>query len=188
MDSKHQDNLLALSQLLNRFLTIGFFAMTLLSVALGGALAYVAGTQSRTLVPPSISQAFSISNTAVDAPYLQLMGEFFLKLKLNVTPANVTRQYGLLLNYVPEDNWSQVQPALIADAQRIQKNNASSRFDALPGKTHISLDAMQFKQTGTLVKTVGDRTLPEETVTYVVQMRYDRGFIELIGIKQEGGR
>ncbi|ELY5141993.1 type IV conjugative transfer system protein TraE [Vibrio vulnificus] len=188
MDNQHQGNLLALSKLLNFLLVFGFAASMLVNVALGLSLAKTSSEKSRTLVPPTISQAFTISDTAIDAPYLQLMGEFFLKLKLNVTPANVTRQYGLLLEYVPAKNWSAIQPVLIQDAEHLKKYNTTSRFDALPGRTEISIENKQFKQTGHLTKTVGDRTLPPELVTYTVQMDYSNGVIELIGIKKQGAK
>ncbi|ENM5751823.1 type IV conjugative transfer system protein TraE [Vibrio mimicus] len=186
MDHTFRDNLLALSKLLNFFLAVGFLAMTLLSLILGGTLAYTASQKSRTLVPPVISKAFTLSDVAVDAPYLQMMGEFFLKLKLNVTPANVTRQYSLLLDYIPAEEWSAVQPALVKDAERVKQENITSRFDALPNQSHVSLDSMLFRQTGMLTKTVGERALPAEEVTYIVQMRYDEGLLELVGIKKEG--
>lgn len=188
MDNQHQGNLLALSKLLNFLLVFGLAASMLVNVALGLSLAKTSSEKSRTLVPPTISQAFTISDTAIDAPYLHLMGEYFLKLKLNVTPANVVRQYGLLLDYVPAENWSVIQPTLIQDAEHIKQYNTTSRFDALPGRTEISIENRQFKQTGHLIKTVGDRTLPSELVTYIVQMNYSDGAIELIGIKKQGAQ
>ncbi|KOO12783.1 conjugal transfer protein TraE [Vibrio xuii] len=188
MDNEHQGNLLALSKLLNFLAVFGFLASMIVNVVLGLSLAKTSSEKSRTLVPPTISQAFTISDTAVDAPYLHLMGEFFLNLKFNVTPANVGRQYGLLLEYVPPENWSTIQPVLIKDAEHIKKYNTTSRFDVLPGRTEISIENMQFKQTGHLIKTVGDRTLPAELVTYVVQMDYSNGVIELIGIKKQGAK
>ncbi|AYV25002.1 MULTISPECIES: type IV conjugative transfer system protein TraE [Vibrio] len=188
MEHTFKDNLLSLSKLLNFFLALGFLAMTVLSLILGISLAYTSSEKSRTLIPPVISKAFTVSDGAVDAPYLQMMGEYFLKLKLNVTPATVTRQYGLLLDYIPTENWSTVQPTLVKDAERVQKDNISSRFDARPNHTHISLESMQFKQTGTLTKTVGERTLPPEEVTYIVQMAYRDGLLTLIGIKKEGSK
>ncbi|EJX5614650.1 type IV conjugative transfer system protein TraE [Vibrio parahaemolyticus] len=185
MELNYEKHLLSLSKLLNLLLLFGFIAMTLVSVALGFTLYSVVNKQERTLVPPSISQAFTISSTAVDAPYLQMMGDYFLFLKLNVTPKNVARQYGRLLDYVPSEDWSSVQPVLISDAEHIQKNNISSRFDPIPDGTQISLDLLQIKQTGRLLKSVGDRDLPPEDVTYVVQMAYENGVIELRGITKE---
>ena len=186
MNPKYQEDILRLSKLLNLLLVIGLVGSLVVSVVLAIALSNVSSEKSRTLVPPSISRAFTVSDTTVDASYLHIMGEYFLNLKLNVTPANVTRQYGLLLDYVPADNWPSVQPTLVKDAENLRKHNATSRFDALPDKTHISLESMQFKQTGSLVKTVGDRTLPPEQTTYIVQMAYIDGEIALIGIKKEG--
>lgn len=186
MELHHEKNLIALSKLLNVLLLVGFVVMTTVSIVLGLALNRTMNHQERTLVPPTISQAFTISGASVDAPYLQMMGEYFLFLKLNVTPANVSRQYSRLLDYVPPEKWAGIQPLLLTDATQIQKSNISSRFDPLPGQTHVSLESMQIKQKGQLIKTVGDRELPAEEVTYIVQMAYDNGLLELHGIMKEG--
>ncbi|MGY5652135.1 type IV conjugative transfer system protein TraE [Vibrio cincinnatiensis] len=186
MELSIEKNLIALSKLLNVLLLIGFIAMTLVSVVLALTLNRTLNHQERTLIPPEVSQAFTVTSSRVDAPYLQMMGEYFLFLKLNVTPANVSRQYGRLLDYVPPEKWPEVQPLLITDATQIQKSNISSRFDPLPSRTQISLDSLQMRQTGNLIKSVGNRVLPSEEVTYIVQMAYKNGILELHSIMKEG--
>ncbi len=182
MDSMYEKDRLELSKLLNLLLLCGFLGMTVLSLVLGIGLAYVSKEKSRTLVPPSISQAFTVSDGHIDNAYLSMMGDYFLYLKLNVTPANVTRQFGRLLDYVPPQNYPIYQPVLIEEAQLIKESNISSRFD--PIKTEVSLDDLQIKITGNLTKSVGDRFLPTEEATYAIQMGYDYGVIELLGIKR----
>lgn len=186
MEISNKKDMLAMSKLLNVFLAVGFLTASVTCIGLGGALAYQSSKASRTLVPPTISKAFSVSSGDVDEAYLTLMGSYFLHLKYDITPASVTRQYGLLLNYVPPDYWSSVQPTLISDAQQIMDSSISSRFVADKDGTLVALDSMQFKQSGMLHKNVGDRALEPEPVTYVVQMAYPQGVLELIGIKKEG--
>lgn len=182
MEKHYQQDRLTLSRLLNRLLLMGFLAMTLVSVGLGAGLVWALHTQPRTLVPPSISQAFTVSGSEVDGAYLSMMGEYFLFLKLNVTPANVSRQYGRLLEYVPPETWAILQPALVNEAKRIQASHIASRFDPLPGRTTVSVATTQMTQTGRLVKSVGNRTLPEDTATYRVSMDYRHGELVLLGI------
>lgn len=186
MEISNKKDLLAMSKMLNVFLAVGFFTASLACVVLAAALTYLSLKESRTLVPPTLSQAFSVSNGDVDESYLMLMGSYFLHLKYDITPASVSRQYGLLLDYVPAESWSAVQPTLLSDAQQITTSNISSRFVADKDGALVALGTMQFKQTGTLYKSVGDRDLAPEKVTYVVQMAYPHGVLELIGIKREG--
>lgn len=81
--------------------------------------------KSRTVVPPTISAAFTVSDTSIDEPYLQQMAEYFAFLKLNVTPASVDHQYKQLATYIDEADWHQMQPLLVEDAAMI-KNKTSA--------------------------------------------------------------
>lgn len=186
MEISNKKDLLAMSKLLNVFLAVGFLLASLTSVGLGGALAYLSFKESRTLVPPTLSRAFSVSDGDVDEAYLSLMGSYFLHLKYDLTPASVSRQYGLLLDYVPAPYWADIQPSLVSDAEHIIKSNISSRFVPDNDGTLVALESMQFKQSGTLYKSVGARDLAPELVTVVVQMAYPNGVLELVGIKKEG--
>ncbi|QFT13606.1 type IV conjugative transfer system protein TraE [Vibrio sp. THAF190c] len=186
MEISNKKDLLAVSKLLNVFLAVGFLVSSFTSIGLGGALAYISLNESRTLVPPTLSRAFSVSDGDVDEAYLFLMGSYFLHLKYDITPASVSRQYGLLLDYVPSDFWADIQPSLMSDAEQIIDSNISSRFVPDKDGTLVALDAMQFQQTGTLYKSVGDRDLDPEKVTYRVQMSYPNGVLELMGITKQG--
>ncbi|KFA94992.1 MULTISPECIES: type IV conjugative transfer system protein TraE [Vibrio] len=185
MDATFKKDTLALSKLLNMILVFALLAMIVVSVILGVGLTFAIQQKSRTLVPPTISKSFTVSDSHVDGAYLSMMADYFLYLKLNVTPANVSRQYGKLLDYVPPKQWPQIQPLLAKEAQTIQDGNIASHFDPLPEGTEVSVERLQVKQRGHVTKSVGDRTLPTEAITYLVQMGYDNGVIELIGITKE---
>jgi conjugal transfer pilus assembly protein TraE len=179
---KNKVNILALSKALNGLLLLCTIGLLFAVVILGGALATQLNSKSRTLVPPVISQAFTISDGAVDSSYLQQMGEYTTYLKLNVTPKNVERQYGQLLDYVGSEAWSDIQPTLMADAQQITKENVSSRFDV--DEVKVSLDTLQVKLTGTLQKHVGSRALEPELTSYIVDFAYEYGVISLLSIRK----
>lgn len=189
MDSVIKKEKLAIKSLLNGLLSLMVFAMLLTNIILGGALYSAVSGKSRTLVPPSISQAFTVSDGQIDDAYLLMMADYFLFLKLNVTPANVDRQYGALLDYVNEDDWSAIQPKLSREALTIIENNISSHFN--PSDTaRVSLDTLQVQIQGSLQKYVGSRPLEPDDKWYEVTMRYDYGLISLhsiteIEVKQE---
>ena len=175
-------NMLALSKGLNGLLLLGTTALFATNLVLGGLLWQVVGNKSRTLVPPTISQAFTVSDGAVDSAYLQQMAEYFVFLKLNITPKSVERNYGRLLDYVSSETWPSVQPALVADALNVIDENVSSRFDV--DSVRVAEDSLQVKLTGTLQKHVGSRPIPPESVSYVVDMSYEHGELALLTIKK----
>ena len=171
----------------SRFLNYALFAVVLMvSIATAGlsmALVIQNKTVQRTLVPPHIDRAFTVSNDAVDDAYLALMAEWWVHLKFNVTPSNVKRQFNLLITYVPSEHWSGLQEKLMREADFIIKNDVSSFFEVDTVSTNIS--KMQIRVTGTLNKTVGRRKLDPEPVTYILHTAYPHGLIELHSIAQE---
>ena len=52
--------------------------------------------QKRTIVPTEISQAFTVSDTAVDASYLCQMALFFVAERLNISPSNINQNHNII--------------------------------------------------------------------------------------------
>lgn len=181
MDSFIKQDKLAIKSLLNLFLSLGFLAMLLTNLVLGFSVYQALTHKSRTLVPPVISKAFSLSDSQVDAPYLEQMADYFLYLKLNVTPGNVGRQYGQLLEYVDEGSWASFQPNLLREAGAIKKGNISSQFAA--NTFTVNLDALKVRVEGDLTKHVGKRALPSEHKWYQVNLTYHHGVLALQSIQ-----
>ncbi|SGZ09610.1 type IV conjugative transfer system protein TraE [Moritella viscosa] len=178
-------NVIAIIKSLNYLLLIGFIISMLVNAILGVSLYKVAVNKSSTITPPIISKAFSISGSQVDESYLAQMGEYFLYLKLNVTPANVEKQYSRLLDYVDTSHWSAIQPKLVREALEIKKSNIANTFNVNADGIAVDLPSMQVKMTGTIKKYVGSRALTPEEATYIVSLRYSNGILTIIGIKKE---
>lgn len=121
-------DLLRITKSLNALLLIAFIAAMLVNIMLAAIVWQSYFNKSRTLVPPVISQAFTVSDGQVDEPYLQQMAEYFAFLKLNVTPASVEHQYKQLGNYICADSWHLMQPLLLNDADMLKRKNISSHF------------------------------------------------------------
>lgn len=185
MDRAIRRQFLEISRLLNVFLAVGFIALSLVSVTLAAGLAYALSHQRYTIVPPTVSGAFTLSQVQVDNAYLTMMSDYFLHLKFDVTPSNVHRQYGRLLDYIPASLWPLVQPTLLKDAERIRHQNVSSHLDILPDETRVDINALKVKVSGILSKAVGERQLPTQAVDVHVKMDYHQGTIRLLAIHQE---
>lgn len=185
MLNENKYNLQTLSRSLNTLLILGFLFSMLLNVIQGvgmyTSIQYIKEKQ-RVLIPPQISREFSISDTAVDASYLQMMAEYFANLKLNVTPASVDRKYKLLAEYIKSSNWGELQPLLSKDAEMVKKKNISSHWTA--NEVLVALNENKVKLSGVIEKSVGDRRLAPEAVTYIIDMDFLNGEISLASIKK----
>ncbi|CAK1711595.1 conjugal transfer pilus assembly protein TraE [Vibrio crassostreae] len=182
MDPFVKRDKLAVKSLLNLFLSAGFLVMLITNLVLGYTSYQALTHQSRTLVPPTLSQAFTVSDGAVDEPYLEQMADYLLYLKLNITPASVGRQFGQLLEYLDETSWYNVQPKLLREATVVKKDNISSQFSV--ESVRISLDTLQVQLYGKLQKHVGQRALDPEMKWYQVNFSYDQGVIGLLSIEE----
>lgn len=185
MLNENKYNQLTLSRSLNTLLILGFLISMLLNVIQGvgiyTSIQYIKKKQ-RIFTPPQISREFSLSDTIVDASYLQMMAEYFADLKLNVTPASVDRKYKLLAGYIKPSNWGTLQPLLSKDAGMVKKKNISSHWTA--NEVLVSLDENKVKLSGVIEKSVGERKLAPEAVTYIIDMDFLDGEISLASIKK----
>ncbi|WP_338728993.1 type IV conjugative transfer system protein TraE (plasmid) [Shewanella baltica] len=179
---RNKIDFIRIAKSLNTLLLIGFTLAMLSNTILAGIAWMAYFNKSRTLVPPAISAAFTVSDTAVDDAYLQQMAEYFAFLKLNVTPASVDHQYKQLASYIDEADWHVMQPLLVDEAAMIKKQNISSHFTI--STTQVALDERLVKITGTLTKYVGNRPLAPETLSYIIAMNYSHGQLSLKTIKK----
>lgn len=182
MLNRNKIDFISLAKSLNTLLLIGFVLAMVANTILAGVAWMVYFNKSRTLVPPTISQKFTVSDGAIDEPYLQQMAEYFVFLKLNVTPGSVDHQYKQLASYINEADWHQMQPLLVDDAMTMKKQNISSHFAI--EQTQVALDERLVKVTGTLSKYVGKRPLEPETLSYIIALDYTHGQLSLKAIKK----
>ena len=174
---------LQLAKAFNQVLLIGLIVSFIVIGGLGFALVKLSLSNSTTLVPPTISKAFTVSDGAVDDSYLEQMGSYFLQLKLNLTPKTAERQFGLLLDYVHPESFSAVRKQMQKEIGFIDKSQVSSRFDV---QSVIVFDSLLMAEmTGILQKYIGERALEPEKITMQVWMDYSQGQLTLKGIKQK---
>lgn len=183
MRAEKRKDALQISAQLNRLLLISTLVLLLSTVILSGGITYLAINQPRTLVPPVITQEATVSRQSVSDGYLNLMTEYVILLKLNITPENVGRNYQQLLDYVSSEHYHYMQSALLAEATEIKERKISSFF-TIEG-IEISNQTLSAKVSGRLQKYVGARPLEGEYVTYKVQFSYPAGVIALDAITRD---
>ncbi|CAQ81863.1 conjugative transfer protein TraE (plasmid) [Aliivibrio salmonicida LFI1238] len=183
MLNSNKIDFIALSKALNKLLLIGFVLSLVVSITLALGLLSLANNKSRTLVPPSISKAFTVSDGTIDESYASQMAEYILYLKLNVTPANVERQFSQLLDYANADAWSSVQPQLVRESVLIKKSNLSSTFSV--SRVEVAMDSLIVNVHGVLNKSVGDRALTPVSCSYLIYLKYEQGTLTFSSIKKE---
>ncbi|CAH6780684.1 conjugal transfer pilus assembly protein TraE [Vibrio crassostreae] len=183
MLNEHNGEALKAARFINYVLTAVVLITALGVAGLSFALLSQSQAEKRTVVPPHIDRAFTISNEAVDEAYLSMMADWWIHLKFNVTPSNVKRQFNLLITYVPPKYWSGLQDKLIREAEFIIENDVTSFFEV--DTLSINLNEMKIRVKGTLNKTIAGRALDPEPVTYLLQADYSSGLIELHSIVQE---
>ncbi|MGR6831147.1 type IV conjugative transfer system protein TraE [Aliivibrio wodanis] len=183
MKTSNRDDALNRVRFVNKAL-MGFSALvTVVNLALATSTVYLAINQSRTLLPPNFDSTMTVSSRAVSDSYLSEMAEYFLSLKLNVTPENVARNYGHLLNYVANEHYASLQPLLSEEASQIVSQKISSVF--FVSAVDVSSDNWAVRITGTLQKYVGSRALAPEPTTYLIYMSYPNGTLALNSIAKQ---
>lgn len=183
MKASNRNDALVRANFINKILMGLASLLALLTVSLTASTVYLAVNQSRTLMPPTFAESMTVSSRAVSDSYLSEMAEYFLTLKLNVTPENVARNYGQLLNYVSSRHYSAVQPLLVEEATQIKSQKISSVF--YTSSVIVSNEEWAVKVTGTLHKYVGSRALAPELITYIVFMSYPEGTLALNSIAKQ---
>ncbi|GAB6264296.1 hypothetical protein PSSHI_45400 [Photobacterium sp. R1] len=182
MKTENNLNLITIVKGLNAFLLIASMGLLVLCISLGITLNKTINNISRTLIPPTISKSFTVSDSNVDESYLSQMADYFMYLKLNVTPHSVERKYSTLMDYIDEGSWAVMQELLANDALQVIKENVSSTFDVR--SIQVSLDSMKVKVNGTLKKSVGSRQLEPEELSYIVDLAYNHGALSLLSIRK----
>ena len=181
MLTSNKEQFIQLVKTANTFLLCMVIALSISNVALVFLSIHAFSNQVTTLLPPKVSSKITVSNSSVNDAYLQQMAEYFLLLKLNVSPASIVHNHDQLLNYVDSSSYHEVQSALRHEAKYIHKDDISSSFAITD--VAISNPTLQVKISGQLKKWVGARQLETQRATYLVSMKYDNT-IALISIEK----
>jgi len=139
--------------------------------------------QKRTIVPAEIKEAFTISDSSVDASYLRQMALFFVEERLNLTPSNIDQNHSILLQYIDPKFYHAFVRILVNEKQAVIKQNISSVFypDEVIPDTHNLTVLIK----GSLMHWVGALSLPPTKKSYVIKFGFRSGYLKILSFSEK---
>lgn len=151
------------------------FVLSLISLALTGALVYEATHVPVTLVPYGMSLAKGAVKVspggAANGAYLAYVAQADLSLVLNWTPSTVKSQIERFLNRLTPAAYAQEQTALLADAKLNKRNDITESFYP----NHIQYAGNTVQVTGLLVRYAGSVKISSNPITYSLTYVFMQG-------------
>jgi len=138
--------------------------------------------QKRTIVPAEINQAFTVSDSKVDASYLRQMALFFIAERLNLTPSNINQSHATILQYTDSKFYHEFVSVLAKEKQSVITQNISSVFYpeeiiALPSELSVRVN-------GSLMHWVGNVALSSTKKNYKLKFSYKSGNLKVLSFAE----
>ncbi len=134
------------------------------------------------VVPPTINKTFWVESERVSSEYLEQMGYFLMQLTLNVTPQSVDHQSKVLMQYATPGSYGELRTALMAAAERLKRDGASTVFSA----QDLSVDERNLRVgvRGQLTTFISDRRVSEVSKGYAIELQYAGGRVFLKAFRE----
>jgi conjugal transfer pilus assembly protein TraE len=133
--------------------------------------------QKRVITPPEITQAFTISESSVDASYLRQMALFFIAERLNIAPNNITQNHDVVLQHTDSRFYHEFVGILEQEKEAVIKQNISSVF--YPEEVIPNPKELKVLIKGTLAHWVGATALNPVKKNYLITFTYKSGNLKI---------
>jgi len=142
----------------------------------------LSGHERIVVVPPNIHKTFWVESERVSSEYLEQMGYFLMQLTLNVTPQSVDHQAKLLLQYAAPASFGELRTGLLAAAERLKRDGASTVFSA----QNLVVDerTLRVGVRGQLTTFISDRRVSEVSKAYAIELQYSSGRLFLKAFRE----
>lgn len=137
--------------------------------------------QKRTITPAVITQAFTVSDSAVDASYLRQMALFFIAERLNISPSNIKQSHATILQYTDSRFYHEFVSILENEKQAVMKQNISSVFYPEEVITNGDLSVLI---NGSLTHWVGNVALSSVKKSYQLKFSYRSGNLKVLSFTE----
>ena len=142
----------------------------------------LAGHERIVVVPPSIHKTFWVESDHVSSEYLEQMGYFLMQLTLNVTPQSIDHQAKLLLQYAAPASFGELRTVLLAAAERLKRDGASTVFSAQD--LVVDERTLRVGVRGQLTTFLSDRRVSEVSKAYAIELQYAGGRLFLKAFRE----
>jgi len=176
----HED--IASARRATTFLVVLLVGSMLVNLVLAIFTARLAGHQRIVVVPPTIHKTFWVESDRVSGEYLEQMGYFLMQLTLNVTPQSVDHQAKVLLQYAAPAAYGELRMALLAAAERLKRDGASTVFS--PQDLIIDERTLRVGVRGQLTTFISDRRVAEVSKGYAIELQYSGGRVFLKSFRE----
>lgn len=133
------------------------------------------------VVPPETRQAFWVERNLVSAAYLEEMAVFLADLALSVSASSAPFQREVLLRYATPESYSALKAQLLAQEERLRKDNIATSFR--PIQIKVDLVQQRAELTGDLLTYVGDKRISQVRESYELRLLYKAGRLHLKSLK-----
>lgn len=139
--------------------------------------------QKRTVIPVEVTQAFTVSDYAVDTSYLRQMALFFVAERLNLAPSNVRQAHKIILQYTDAEFYHVFAGILGQEEKEVMKQNISSVF--YPLEVIPNPYALTVLIKGSLSRWVGSVTLEPVKKSYLLKFTYKAGNLKVLSFSDQ---
>jgi conjugal transfer pilus assembly protein TraE len=164
------------------FLVVLLVGSMLVNLVLAVFTMRLAGHERIVVVPPNIHKTFWVESDRVSSEYLEQMGYFLMQLTLNVTPQSVDHQAKVLLQYAAPASFGELRTALLAAAERLKRDGASTIFSARD--VLVDERALKVGVRGQLTTFISDRRVSDVSKGYAIELQYSGGRIFLKAFRE----
>lgn len=123
--------------------------------------------------PPELHQSYWVEGDRFSGSYLEEMAIHFAHLLLDVSGDNLLYQGEIVLRSVDADSYSRIRTKLIADAQKLKRENVTSRFE--PKKAVIRQDSLEVQLKGVMTHSIAGKSIAAYEETFVIRFSSYQG-------------
>lgn len=165
-----------------RFMRMLLFWMGIVIIIMLVIVYRLIGSEKTTIVPPTITRSFWVSENNVSAEYLEQMAYWYAGLALNITPNSANYQNELFLKYADPATVGLLTADMAARADFLRKNNIATQFDLHDFKTDT--DKLRVALSGNLSTFVVDKKAGSRSVVYLIGFKLINGKLYVSKFKE----
>lgn len=171
MDRNIEQN--RISYLLSQRNILAALSCILLLIVLLEAIFLFFRSEKIIISPPELHQRYWVEGNRFSEGYLEEMAIFYAHLLLDVSAETLLYQGEVVLRSVDADSYSRIRTQIFKDAEKLKKENATSRFE--PKKAIISNKDMEVKLKGVMTQFVSGKLVSSFEETFIIRFSSYKG-------------